>query len=420
MTAVAHRVAPRRVNDARGFTLVEMLITMAITTIVLGATMVAMNNATSATQTATQVGDLNNTLRTAMDLMVRDALQVGQGLPPGRRIQIPNGANSQTIQLPGPLGSDYTYDGPSFCPARASDNDTVCEQISAVVPGPGRGPTLNGQPTDMITLIQADSSFDTVDLVAFAADGRSVTVALPCPASGSCNTATTGPGGRRISDSPDVDSDNVRAGDLIMLSKGSLSALVEVSGVTGQVISFGANDALRLNQTSAADGTTVGLRNADPPDVLPSPQPATPVYLMQSHASRIRMISYYLDVETDALHPRLIRRIGNGGVWNDFDNANGTVVAFDIENLQFTYDLSDGVTNPSNVRMNDADMGGTGACAPARCYAEQVRKINIYLSGRSRLPRKASTQYFRQRLVTQVSLRSLSFVDKYRDPVITP
>src|SRR4029453_14709707 len=106
---------PTRANE-RGFTLIELLITMAITTVILGATMMAMNNATNATQSATQLADLNNGLRTAMDLMVRDMLQVGQGLPSGRSILIPNGANSQLIQLPGPIGSDFQYDGPPFFP----------------------------------------------------------------------------------------------------------------------------------------------------------------------------------------------------------------------------------------------------------------------------------------------------------------
>ena len=413
-SAVEHR------RGERGFTLIEMLITMAITTVILGATMVAMNNATSATQTAQQLGDLNNGLRTAMDLMVRDLLQVGQGLPSGRSILIPNGASSLTMQLPGPDGSDYYYDGQSFCPPDPPDDiDTVCEQIQAVIPGPGRGPAVEvngvtGPNTDMITTLAADSAFDTVDLIAFAADGRSITVALPCAAApAACPTSTTGANGHRISDSPDVDLDNVRPGDLIMITKGSNSALMQVSGVSGQVISFQGNDSLRLNQTAAADGTGLELRNTAPVDVIPSPQTTPPQYLVSSKATRIRMISYYLDVTTDAKHPRLIRRINNGD-WSNFDNTLGTVVAFDVENLQFTYDLSDGVTNPSNVKMDDNDFGINGACRPNPCYPSQIRKINIYLSGRSRLPRKGSNQYFRNRLATQVSLRSLAFVDRYR------
>ena len=36
-----------------------------------------------------------------MDLIVRDMLQVGQGLPAGRVIMIPNGVGALAIRLPG-------------------------------------------------------------------------------------------------------------------------------------------------------------------------------------------------------------------------------------------------------------------------------------------------------------------------------
>ena len=101
-----HIAAGRR-NSQRGFTLIELLVSMAVTTVILGATMAAMTNAINATESAKQITDMNNGLRTAMDLMVRDMLQVGQGLPGGRSILVPNGANSIPMQLPGPEGSNY-------------------------------------------------------------------------------------------------------------------------------------------------------------------------------------------------------------------------------------------------------------------------------------------------------------------------
>ena len=392
-----------RLRSQRGFTLIELLMAMAITTIVLGATMVAMTDAMKATETATQVSDLNNGLRTAMDLMVRDLLQVGQGLPGGRAINLPNGSGSVTIQLPGPDGSDYYLDGASFCPPRSDDPDTVCEDITAVIPGPERGPVVvDGQPaTDMITTLAADSSFDTVPLRSFAADGRSIVVA------NFGATAPLHPSGHDITGGDT--SDNIRPGDLIMLTKGAASALVQVSSVSGQTINFAANDSLRLNQGASVIGSAGDLQNNAPVDTC---SPSATCFVT-TVATRIRMISYYLDVTTDAAHPRLIRRMNNGA-WNNFDNAGGTVVAFDIEGLSISYDLADGVTNPSNVRMDDADMGGTGRCAPSPCFPNQIRKINISLAGRSRMPRRGTQQFFRNRLNTQVSLRSLAFVDRYR------
>ena len=72
------------------------------------------------------------------------------------------------------------------------------------------------------------------------------------------------------------------------------------------------------------------------------------------------------------------------------------------------------MNNPSNVRMDDADLDGSGACAPDPCSPNQIRKVNILLAGRSRIPMRGTQQFFRNRLVTQVSLRSLSFVDRYQ------
>jgi prepilin-type N-terminal cleavage/methylation domain-containing protein len=370
----------------QGFTLVELLVTMAITTIILGATMLAMSDAIRATETASQISSVNNGLRTAMDLIVRDLLQVGQGLPSGRVILVPSGTGAQPILLPGPIGSSFELDGPSFCPPNPPDDmDTVCEQISAVIPGPSRGPELVADaPTDMITTIAADSAFDRVRLSALASNGSSMTVS---------NEVNIDDGG----------ADDLFPGDLIMLVKGSSSALAQITRKAGQQVFFEQGDSLGLNQTAAADGTVAELYASAPID--------TPT--VTTIASRIRMISYYLDVQTQPGRPRLIRRINNGHP-TSFDNTLGTVVAFDIEGLQFTYDLADGVNNPANVRMTDADLDGSGACSPDPCSPNQIRKVNIMLAARSRTPMRGTNQYFRNRLVTQVSLRSLAFVDRYR------
>jgi prepilin-type N-terminal cleavage/methylation domain-containing protein len=106
-----------------GFTLVELLVTMAITTVILGATMAAMSDAIRATDSATLLTGLNNGLRTGMDLIVRDLLQVGQGLPAGRVVFVPAGAGAQALQLPGPPGTNYQLVGAT--------------EWTAVVPGHG-------------------------------------------------------------------------------------------------------------------------------------------------------------------------------------------------------------------------------------------------------------------------------------------
>lgn len=373
----------------RGFTLVELLVSMGITTVILGATMAAMLDATKANDTAIQMTGLNNTLRTAMDLMVRDMMQVGQGLPAGRVIGLPNG-NADPILLPGPPGTAYQLDGPSFCPPDPNDPnpDTLCEQMSAIIPGPGLGPQLgeNGTPTDMMWIIAADSAFERVPLIRFSPNGRFIEITP------TVNITDGGP-------------DDVHPGDLIMLTKGSASILLQVTEVNGQELKFSNGDSINMNQSASYNGTMHSMAAYAPPDNDAQGR-------IYTEASRIRMTSYYIDAVTNPVRPRLVRRMNNGDPYT-FDNTLGTVVAFDIENLQITYDIADGVNNPANVRMNDADLAGTGACAPRACSPNQIRKVNLLLSGRSPRPSRTTGQHFRNTLITQVSLRSLAFVDRY-------
>ena len=81
------------------------------------------------------------------------------------------------------------------------------------------------------------------------------------------------------------------------------------------------------------------------------------------------MVTYYIDATTDPQHPRLVRRINNGHP-TGFNNNLGTAVAFDIESLQLTYDLADGVGNPANVRMVAADLTGTAGVQSGRLLAQ--------------------------------------------------
>ena len=95
-----------------------------------------------------------------------------------------------------------------------------------------------------------------------------------------------------------------------------------------------------LNQRGADAGTIMQLN-------------PTPGADFTAQLTRMRMVTYYID-NANPDQPRLVRRV----------NMNpGRVVAVGLDNLQFSYDLVDGITNPTN--QDD----------PAT--PNQVRKINI-------------------------------------------
>lgn len=375
-----------RSNQA-GFTLLEVIVAMAISLAILGGTAKIMTSAMNSTEAAKDVLDMNSHLRAAMDLLQRDLLQTGQGLPVGRRIGVPNGAGATPIQRPGPESSD-ACDGVSPFPDQPS--------LPAVNVGAGLGPMVNGQCTDVITILAADNLFGQVSLASIASGGTSAII------HNSVN----------ISDNPDANLDNLRAGDLLMLVKGATSVLMHVTAVSGQQVTFGTGDPLGLNQFDTGL-TVLGTINqlkaqapADPnaPVVVGGVQQRT-----STQATRIRMVSYYVDATTEPLVPRLVRQIGGGP-------ANA--VAIGVQAFRLSYDIANQDDNPTSVRMNQGDLDGTGACSPDPCSENQIRKANILLSMTASDPRtRGPVSHGRQSqnaLYAQVSFRSLAFVDRYR------
>jgi hypothetical protein len=363
------RATRPNVAAAAGFSLTELVISMAITTVVMGVTLAGLSDVMKGNEMVMTISSMNNALRSGMDIMVRDMLQAGSGLPGSKAVSIPNGAGAARVRLPGPAGTAFL-------------TDIGDDLLPAVIPWSGAGPVINGVATDVVTILTADNAFLEVGLTAV---GNSQVTVAPGPNLGA------GP-------------DRVVAGQLMLISKGSFNTLVQVTNVdvAGRVLSFADGDSLSLNQAGAAAGTLAAL-NAEAPV-----NDAT-----ATRISRMRMLTYYLDNVTDPLRPRLVRRVNNGDPLT-FNNNLGTAVAMDTWDLQFTYDISNGTNNPGGVEMNAADMGAGGACAPDPCSETQIRKINLTLTSRSPNQISGQTRFMSNTLQSQVSLRAMAFVDRYR------
>jgi hypothetical protein len=300
------------------------------------------------TWTSRVMSETNHGLQAAMSLMVRDIMQTGQGIPLGG-IPLPNGAGAIAVFRPGPAA------GMSFAAGTAT--------VTALTPGDTLGPAVTATPSDIITVMYADRTLNLsqVPLDAIAADGSTMTVNAATPVTGV---------------------DGIRAGDLILFSNALGNAMQMVTTTpTSQVVQFATTDAMQLNQRAAAEGTIMNLQ--DSPGVFP---PTT--------ATRVVMISYYIDTVTDPALPRLVRRINMG---------NTLAIALGIEDVQMTYDLVDGVTNPTAVAM-----------PPFGNSANQIRKVNLALSARSQEVNPQTNQFYRNQMATEIGLRSLSFVDRYQ------
>lgn len=335
-----------------GFSLTELLVAMTLSVTIIGTAVTGFRNLSEASDGVSLGADMNVNLRSTVNLMTRDLLSAGRGIPVGG-IPIPSGLGVLPLLRPSPL------DNLTFPVADVA--------LPSVSPGDMQGPAIGDDPatlaiegaqTDIVSILMSDTTLplDQLPLTAIAADGRSVTVDPATPI--------------------DVQPDAIRVGDLIMLTNVRGSTLMMVTGLLGQTIQFDANDPMRLNQVGAPAGTIFNLQSG--PGVWP---PTT--------ATRIQMISYYLD-DSDRARPRLMRRI------NMFAPRPIGVV---IENLQMTYDTVNGVDNPQNQP------------APP---PNQIRKANVFLLGRTHREWRRTNDFLRTSVSAQVSLRSLAFVDRYQ------
>ncbi|HXY24072.1 MAG TPA: prepilin-type N-terminal cleavage/methylation domain-containing protein [Candidatus Acidoferrum sp.] len=363
-----------------GFTLIELLVAIGVTSVALAAAVMLFRDSTKANTNVTQASDMSDNMRAGLNLIVQDLVQTGTGVPTGG-ISIPNTVNAAGCNTGGkvnrpPAVLTLVFNGPNA--ANAGCNVI----LPAIEPGNALGPTVtspdgtSGPPTDIITTLYSDNTLalDAKPINgtgcpggSLTATGSSVTFDSTCVVLGSAGIP-------------------VNPGDLLMIynANNSNGILQTVTSVSGQVLNFASGDAFNLNgrTTTETAGTIKQLQNAG------GSYPNT-------SATRIWMITYYLDTTADPKHPRLMRAV----------NFNAPQpVAETFENLQFTFNLVDGTTPPP---VNQGTV-------PSTDNENQIRSVNVYLGARTTNVAALSNQYTRTNLATQVALRSMAYFDTYK------
>src|SRR5271170_4327475 len=80
-------------NSRNGFTLLELMVSMALGLIVMAAMASLFKTGLNSTMLVTQRAETQQNMRAAIDLMVKDISMAGAGLPSGG-IQLPSGAGA--------------------------------------------------------------------------------------------------------------------------------------------------------------------------------------------------------------------------------------------------------------------------------------------------------------------------------------
>ena len=282
-----------------GFTLVELLVAIAVTMVALGAAILLFRDSTKANSNVTQSADMSDNIRAGLNLIVQDLIQAGTGIPTGG-ISIPNTVDAAGCNVGGrvnrpPAALGLVFQGPNA--ANAGCNVI----LPAIEPGSGLGQTIlspdgtSSPATDIVTMMYADNTLLVKKPIngaacpagSIAPDGASITFDINCVLVGAAGIP-------------------VNPGDLIMIYNANQpnGILQTVTSVAGETLHFDAGDAFNLNGRTGTEtnGTILQLQNltGGVPDGTYPPTSAT----------RIWMITYFLFVPpSDTEHSQLMREV---------------------------------------------------------------------------------------------------------------
>jgi prepilin-type N-terminal cleavage/methylation domain-containing protein len=382
-------------NSGRGFSLIELLVSMAVGMIVIGTAVQLFSRGMSATFVVSQRAEMQQDIRAASNLLLKDISLAGAGMPAGQAVPLPSGTGIRPIYGCDQAGNCIPGGGVAY---PCSTNVGPCfPTLYGVIPGWRLGITPPGSPnpSDIITVVYTDTVFAlNCYTVTFPGGGaiNPVTFTAPAPVPPTCVLPAGLVAPQAVND-PVV---GLKAGDLVLfqntLAAGSGQAIAEVSTAGGggpYAVTFVNADPLQLNQSAATAGDLKQIITG-----------------ANTTATRIFVVTYFLRILPDPLGvgpgiPVLMRQV-NG--------QSAVPVAENVVNLQFTYDTYDALGNLLNAQGN--------AGYPATPL-NLIRKINVvHLTIRGQLSGAGSVSddtrgYQSFDFQTSISARNLSFQNRY-------
>jgi prepilin-type N-terminal cleavage/methylation domain-containing protein len=382
-------------NPVRGFTLIELLVSLAVGMIVIGAAVQLFSQGMAATFVVSQRAEMQQDVRAASGLLVKDIGLAGAGMPAGVSLALPAGTGTRPIFGCNQLGACMPGGGIAY---PCSTNVGPCfPTLYGVIPGWKLGITPPGSatPSDVITVVYSDTVFAlNCYKVTFPGGGaiNPVTFTSPVPVPATCALPPGIVAPQAVTD-PVV---GLKPGDVLLfqntLATGTGQAIAEVSTAAGggpYTVTFADGDPLQLNQSAATSGDLKQIITG-----------------ANTTATRIFVITYYLRLLPDPLGvgpgiPVLMRQV-NG--------QTAVPVAENVVNMQFTFDTYDANGNLLNSR------GDAGYPASS---LNLIRKINIvHLTIRGQQSGVGSSSentkgYQSFDFQTSMSARNLSYQNRY-------
>jgi len=393
----------RGAKRASGFSLLEMTISMALGTVVLGAAVHMYTQGVTATATVSQRAELQQDFRAASNMLTNDLGLAGSGLGTGAAIALPTavtpqyGCDQTSCYLNGVAG---TYPKQGTTP-----------YLYGLIPGYNLGPTLYAAQgaTDTVAVVYTDTNFYLNCYTPKVTSKGVVTFYQPTPP---LTWALEGclPGTATAPQAVNAPAVGLTKGDLVMMTLAGTRLVVEVTGdvTTGTdsngnttyVVPFANSDALKMNQTPSTGGlNSVAVNSAGSYSAAPC---AT------TGPCRLQVITYYIDNTISP--PRLMRQVSG---------HTPMPVAEGIVYLKFNYDLFNDATNTPAVGCRNPGVSGDVCTygSSTGLLPNQITKINV--ANMAMDGTMSSAQYGLNKgyqsidLQTSVSARNLTFANNY-------
>ena len=348
---------PKNKKTQAGFTLIEFVISSALTMALLAATFTLMNSLFTANTGVIQVLNTQQNIRVALNAVTRDITMAGTGLPDSG-IPVPNGTNSTKIARP---GLNVTC-GASTVGCLPTTNNV----LPILSPGDGVGVVVASATTDALTIALVDQTSPTWTVLSIGTNATSVTFTQNVRDAGTYKLNTN---------------------DLLLFNNANGSAFGNVTSVattTTGLANFadGVTDLLGINQSTAQFGNmTQTLRN-----------PASnPVTYPPTTATRVLLITYYIN-NSNPQTPKLMRSV---------NALTPQVMVENVENLQFSFDLYDDVNNTESANVATTSN------------PNQIRAVRVAINAHSTDLMPRSKEYFHFGMVSKVNVRNATFRNRY-------
>jgi prepilin-type N-terminal cleavage/methylation domain-containing protein len=373
----------RSTKRQSGFSLLEMVIAMALGTIVLGAAVQLYSQGVAATWTVSQRAEMQQDFRAAAGMLTRDLSLAGAGL--GNNVQI----GLPTTSITPVYGCDQSLKCYINGNAAAYPKQGTAPYLYGLIPGWKYGPTLNASQgaTDVVTVVYTDNGFYLNCYNVSITSSTVVKFTLPSPLPTGCVLPSGVTAPQDVNDAVA----GLTPGDLVWFTltpgagcSGCTPSVVvaEVTactstGPTTYNVSFASGDVLKMNQTTATSRSLANVVG----DV--------------GTATRLLVITYYID--NTFAPPRLMRQVSG---------HSPMPVAENVVYLKFSYDLYN--SNTGLVEPNQADGGVSLGLTP-----NQITKINIQHMSMNSTLKGAKGGYQGMDLQTSVSARDLTYSNSY-------